>query len=161
MSFLSIHPSPFSEVIRVDAMYFSDVDQVYHSRSTDSLLDGRSSGETKAINDSAITLPGYRELDYMINNTERVIKTTDNVENKWLSSIKQNVSFDNNCTNLKYSKKRKLRKTKTYRPPRYGSTYCHSCNSCETPEWRKGPLGPRTLCNACGLSNEHLRLLRK
>ncbi|KAK4510341.1 uncharacterized protein ATC70_004771 [Mucor velutinosus] len=28
---------------------------------------------------------------------------------------------------------------------------CHSCNSTETPEWRKGPLGPRTLCNACGL----------
>jgi hypothetical protein len=21
----------------------------------------------------------------------------------------------------------------------------------ETPEWRRGPLGPRTLCNACGL----------
>ncbi|CEG78757.1 Putative GATA zinc finger domain-containing protein 10 [Rhizopus microsporus] len=29
---------------------------------------------------------------------------------------------------------------------------CHSCQSTETPEWRKGPLGPRTLCNACGLS---------
>ncbi|KAI8977673.1 hypothetical protein BDF20DRAFT_988578 [Mycotypha africana] len=28
---------------------------------------------------------------------------------------------------------------------------CHSCNSTETPEWRRGPLGPRTLCNACGL----------
>jgi hypothetical protein len=23
--------------------------------------------------------------------------------------------------------------------------------STETPEWRKGPMGPRTLCNACGL----------
>ncbi|ORY01548.1 hypothetical protein K493DRAFT_334925 [Basidiobolus meristosporus CBS 931.73] len=29
--------------------------------------------------------------------------------------------------------------------------YCHSCNCTDTPEWRKGPLGPRTLCNACGL----------
>ncbi|KAI9288240.1 hypothetical protein BC943DRAFT_318052 [Umbelopsis sp. AD052] len=28
---------------------------------------------------------------------------------------------------------------------------CHSCHSTETPEWRKGPMGPRTLCNACGL----------
>ncbi|KAF9904825.1 hypothetical protein BX616_001165 [Lobosporangium transversale] len=28
---------------------------------------------------------------------------------------------------------------------------CTSCNSVKTPEWRKGPLGPRTLCNACGL----------
>ncbi|KAK3842903.1 MAG: hypothetical protein J3R72DRAFT_122757 [Linnemannia gamsii] len=28
---------------------------------------------------------------------------------------------------------------------------CTSCNIVKTPEWRKGPLGPRTLCNACGL----------
>ncbi|KAI3651800.1 hypothetical protein MP228_003103 [Amoeboaphelidium protococcarum] len=28
---------------------------------------------------------------------------------------------------------------------------CQSCHATETPEWRKGPLGPRTLCNACGL----------
>jgi len=28
---------------------------------------------------------------------------------------------------------------------------CLSCDSTSTPEWRKGPMGPRTLCNACGL----------
>merc|ERR1712137_28870 len=28
---------------------------------------------------------------------------------------------------------------------------CHSCATSETPEWRRGPNGPRTLCNACGL----------
>lgn len=28
---------------------------------------------------------------------------------------------------------------------------CHSCNRGETPEWRRGPDGARTLCNACGL----------
>lgn len=28
---------------------------------------------------------------------------------------------------------------------------CHSCNRAQTPEWRRGPDGPRTLCNACGL----------
>ncbi|RUP46077.1 hypothetical protein BC936DRAFT_147385 [Jimgerdemannia flammicorona] len=25
---------------------------------------------------------------------------------------------------------------------------CHSCNISETPEWRRGPDGARTLCNA-------------
>lgn len=28
---------------------------------------------------------------------------------------------------------------------------CLHCRSKETPEWRRGPLGSRTLCNACGL----------
>jgi hypothetical protein len=28
---------------------------------------------------------------------------------------------------------------------------CHSCGTSDTPEWRKGPDGPKTLCNSCGL----------
>lgn len=28
---------------------------------------------------------------------------------------------------------------------------CQACQATSTPEWRKGPTGPRTLCNACGL----------
>ncbi|KAF9194001.1 hypothetical protein BGZ49_003225 [Haplosporangium sp. Z 27] len=35
--------------------------------------------------------------------------------------------------------------------PNQNQQHCTSCNSVKTPEWRKGPLGPRTLCNACGL----------
>ncbi|EFA77753.1 putative GATA-binding transcription factor [Heterostelium album PN500] len=30
--------------------------------------------------------------------------------------------------------------------------YCHHCNTKTTPEWRRGPNGPATLCNACGLA---------
>ncbi|KAI8876725.1 GATA-domain-containing protein [Backusella circina FSU 941] len=37
--------------------------------------------------------------------------------------------------------------------------YCHSCKTTETPEWRRGPDGARTLCNACGL--HYSKLLRK
>jgi hypothetical protein len=33
---------------------------------------------------------------------------------------------------------------------------CHSCNRAETPEWRRGPDGARTLCNACGLRKYNL-----
>ncbi|KAI8993725.1 hypothetical protein BDB01DRAFT_847567 [Pilobolus umbonatus] len=36
---------------------------------------------------------------------------------------------------------------------------CHSCNISETPEWRRGPDGARTLCNACGL--HYAKLSRK
>ena len=28
---------------------------------------------------------------------------------------------------------------------------CADCGTLDSPEWRKGPLGPKTLCNACGL----------
>ncbi|KAE8542363.1 cutinase palindrome-binding protein [Cryptococcus gattii VGV] len=28
---------------------------------------------------------------------------------------------------------------------------CVTCGRTDSPEWRKGPLGPKTLCNACGL----------
>ena len=33
---------------------------------------------------------------------------------------------------------------------------CHSCNRAETPEWRRGPDGARTLCNACGLRKSRI-----
>ncbi|KAL8029295.1 hypothetical protein ABFX02_14G216300 [Erythranthe guttata] len=36
---------------------------------------------------------------------------------------------------------------------------CNVCGSDSTPLWRKGPDGPQTLCNACGL--RHLRSLKK
>jgi hypothetical protein len=29
---------------------------------------------------------------------------------------------------------------------------CHGCGASVTPEWRMGPDGPRSLCNACGVS---------
>ena len=50
--------------------------------------------------------------------------------------------------------------------PRYGSSYldkkakkiksaeeyvCTDCGTLDSPEWRRGPSGPKTLCNACGL----------
>ncbi|ORX96629.1 hypothetical protein K493DRAFT_281807 [Basidiobolus meristosporus CBS 931.73] len=28
---------------------------------------------------------------------------------------------------------------------------CTECGTVDSPEWRKGPQGPKTLCNACGL----------
>lgn len=31
------------------------------------------------------------------------------------------------------------------------SHVCTTCGRTDSPEWRKGPRGPKTLCNACGL----------
>jgi len=44
------------------------------------------------------------------------------------------------------SKKKKLKKTQSAE-----QYVCITCGRTDSPEWRKGPLGPKTLCNACGL----------
>ncbi|KAH6952502.1 hypothetical protein BKA56DRAFT_504827 [Ilyonectria sp. MPI-CAGE-AT-0026] len=36
---------------------------------------------------------------------------------------------------------------------------CHSCDRIDRPEWRRGPDGAKTLCNACGL--QYAKLERK
>uniref|UniRef100_A0A0A9B6E2 GATA-type domain-containing protein n=1 Tax=Arundo donax TaxID=35708 RepID=A0A0A9B6E2_ARUDO len=36
---------------------------------------------------------------------------------------------------------------------------CTHCMSSKTPQWRSGPLGPKTLCNACGVRFKSGRLL--
>ncbi|EXJ75955.1 uncharacterized protein A1O5_00463 [Cladophialophora psammophila CBS 110553] len=53
-----------------------------------------------------------------------------------------------------YTSDAKKRRGKAAPPGR-----CHSCNRAETPEWRRGPDGARTLCNACGL--HYAKLTRK
>jgi len=35
--------------------------------------------------------------------------------------------------------------------PMESDLYCHNCKTKDTPEWRRGPLGAKTLCNACGI----------
>ncbi|KAK1979437.1 GATA zinc finger protein [Colletotrichum cereale] len=40
-------------------------------------------------------------------------------------------------------KKKKLKTSEEY--------VCTDCGTLDSPEWRKGPSGPKTLCNACGL----------
>ncbi|XP_059311467.1 GATA transcription factor 2-like [Lycium ferocissimum] len=40
-----------------------------------------------------------------------------------------------------------------------GPRKCTHCASEKTPQWRTGPLGPKTLCNACGVRYKSGRLV--
>lgn len=40
-----------------------------------------------------------------------------------------------------------------------GGRRCTHCASEKTPQWRTGPLGPKTLCNACGVRFKSGRLV--
>ncbi|XP_020259432.1 GATA transcription factor 9-like, partial [Asparagus officinalis] len=40
-----------------------------------------------------------------------------------------------------------------------GVRRCLHCGSDKTPQWRMGPMGPKTLCNACGVRYKSGRLV--
>ncbi|KAG1459561.1 hypothetical protein G6F56_006136 [Rhizopus delemar] len=48
-------------------------------------------------------------------------------------------------------KSRKQKKKKSFEKTTDIPKMCAQCQSTESPEWRKGPNGPKELCNACGL----------
>ena len=40
-----------------------------------------------------------------------------------------------------------------------GERICQNCRTTRTPLWRRSPLGPKTLCNACGVRMKKGRLI--
>ena len=56
--------------------------------------------------------------------------------------------------------KKQKRRRKPWHP-RKSSKQCHHCKSASTPQWRMGPTGPSTLCNACGVRYSQGRLLQE
>eukprot|EP01089_Gocevia_fonbrunei_P019192 TRINITY_DN6714_c0_g1_i1.p1 TRINITY_DN6714_c0_g1~~TRINITY_DN6714_c0_g1_i1.p1 ORF type:complete len:157 (+),score=5.60 TRINITY_DN6714_c0_g1_i1:112-582(+) len=52
-----------------------------------------------------------------------------------------------------------VKKRAKRKPKRRPGLRCKHCDTKESPEWRKGPLGRNTLCNACGLY--YARILRE
>ncbi|XP_076897264.1 GATA transcription factor 8-like [Bidens hawaiensis] len=43
-------------------------------------------------------------------------------------------------------------------PTGHGVRKCMHCEITKTPQWRAGPMGPKTLCNACGVRHKSGRL---
>ncbi|CAO3626507.1 unnamed protein product [Mucor hiemalis] len=86
---------------------------------------------------------------------------SDNPHHPFQQQITSSDTLDSRTTITATTKSRPLKRQRTITPPNAyilpkkrsekEKQRCHSCQSTETPEWRKGPLGPRTLCNACGL----------
>jgi len=64
-----------------------------------------------------------------------------------MKNLTGEVFFDDIVDSDRYPKRK--RKKPLYSVNR--NLYCHICFVRETPEWRRGPDGDHTLCNACGL----------
>jgi hypothetical protein len=68
------------------------------------------------------------------------VKTT---ETSRIGDLGIRFSLDSNSRRLSKRKKRGSLEA-------IGGYMCFSCGNLDSPEWRKGPHGPKTLCNACG-----------
>ncbi|CAO3566441.1 unnamed protein product [Mortierella alpina] len=64
-------------------------------------------------------------------------------------------SSENNGSHADAPTQKYRKRAKRTQPP----GRCLSCDSSDTPEWRRGPDGARTLCNACGL--HYAKLLKR
>ncbi|KAF3457598.1 hypothetical protein FNV43_RR02256 [Rhamnella rubrinervis] len=67
-------------------------------------------------------------------------------------------SLANNKTANANVKAEAVTKTKTTMMTTIGRK-CQHCGAEKTPQWRAGPLGPKTLCNACGVRYKSGRLV--
>nr|GLL31081.1 GATA transcription factor 11-like [Ipomoea trifida] len=97
-------------------------------------------------------------------------KRTRPSTNPWLSASLISSAFDRKTSAAKRRRERKLlQKSIAVKEARYTNgrandaldAFVKRCTHCEvtkTPQWREGPMGPKTLCNACGVRYRSGRL---
>ncbi|KAK1700253.1 hypothetical protein BDP55DRAFT_743191 [Colletotrichum godetiae] len=113
-------------------------------------------------------LPTELELNDMIDNVEYIRNSLDSVRqvvkesNERVRAAGKPKGYDDEDTPM-YDGMNKnnygITEVKKRRGRAAPPGRCHSCNRIDTPEWRRGPDGARTLCNACGL--HYAKLERK
>ncbi|EGC28236.1 hypothetical protein DICPUDRAFT_51958 [Dictyostelium purpureum] len=97
----------------------------------------------------------FSNLSELKDKIEEVVNTSKEIE--IIHSIAKSLPPQTRARKKRSTKAEKLQKDligikRTYvTTPKSKGTYCIFCGTMETPEWRKGPGGHKTLCNACGL----------
>ncbi|EWC46619.1 hypothetical protein DRE_04106 [Drechslerella stenobrocha 248] len=164
-----------SELRRELDLIRDNASHLYHF-STQYTPQGGQVGGFQALKYSGQIEPSIQALDDAINITHRILEALEYWRNKVVNdqsrkheqqanpvkpmpkrSIEQvddDMGYTDDMRAGLHSDPKKQRKGKAAPPGR-----CHSCNRAETPEWRRGPDGARTLCNACGL--HYAKLTRK
>ncbi|KPM42019.1 hypothetical protein AK830_g4487 [Neonectria ditissima] len=117
-------------------------------------------------------LPTEREVSDMLANMELIKRSLEQVRDLVQTSIQNERAREGAKMKGPYEDEHDVTMYGDGMKPQYGITEvkkrrgraappgrCHSCNRIDTPEWRRGPDGARTLCNACGL--HYAKLERK
>ncbi|PHH50018.1 GATA zinc finger domain-containing protein 10 [Ceratocystis fimbriata CBS 114723] len=100
-------------------------------------------------------MPTEREVTDMINNTELLRQSL--LRMRTHIAERGNMRMDE--TGSDQAPPRRASEPRRRRGRAAPPGRCHSCARVDTPEWRRGPDGARTLCNACGL--HYAKLERK
>ncbi|KAL3953175.1 hypothetical protein ACCO45_013118 [Purpureocillium lilacinum] len=118
-------------------------------------------------------LPTDREVSEMLANVDLIKRSLEQVKDAVQASIQSERAREGTKVKGTYEEDHDIPMYGDGMKPQYAMQHevkkrrgraappgrCHSCNRIDTPEWRRGPDGARTLCNACGL--HYAKLERK
>lgn len=93
----------------------------------------------------------YQQEEHINTTSAESLSATASNAGGGLASTSAYLSSNNSTTtvNTDIVKKEKWKRRKKSRGAE--DYLCADCGTTASPEWRKGPQGPKTLCNACGL----------
>ncbi|KAK2471502.1 hypothetical protein BFJ69_g17521 [Fusarium oxysporum] len=110
------------------------------------------------------------ELSNMLSNMELIKRSLEHIEDLVQTSIQNErdhegakMKMENHAPVSVYAMQPSSGTTRTRKRLACASQTgrCHKCGRTQTPEWRRGPDGKRTLCNACGLHYAKLKRKRQ
>ncbi|CAB4411926.1 unnamed protein product [Rhizophagus irregularis] len=110
-----------------------------------SIPEGRS--VENLLHDTSNPLELLTGLRYQEDMASSLATPSSRDDNLLSTQISEPAPQPSSTTTTSPSKPRKKKKPKVEEE----EYVCTDCGTVESPEWRKGPQGPKTLCNACGL----------
>nr|ACT46731.1 white collar-2 [Parastagonospora avenae f. sp. avenae]ACT46732.1 white collar-2 [Parastagonospora avenae f. sp. avenae]ACT46733.1 white collar-2 [Parastagonospora avenae f. sp. avenae]ACT46734.1 white collar-2 [Parastagonospora avenae f. sp. avenae] len=132
-------PPPAKPVISNTALTRQNLDEALAATKQDSINDKMARYEGANHLETIEMLTGLRYRD---GERSQGISTGDASPNLIRGDAGIQISADRDGRGSS-DKKKKLKIADEY--------VCTDCGTLDSPEWRKGPNGPKTLCNACGL----------
>lgn len=131
-------PPPAKPVISNTALTRQNLDEALAASKPDSINDKMARYEGANHLETIEMLTGLRYRD---GERSQGISTGDASPNLIRGDAGIQISLDRDGRSAS-DKKKKLKMADEY--------VCTDCGTLDSPEWRKGPSGPKTLCNACG-----------
>jgi PAS domain S-box-containing protein len=135
-------PPPAKPVISNTALTRQNLDEALAATKQDSINDKMARYEGSTHLETIEMLTGLRYRD---GERSQGISTGDASPNLIRGDAGIQISLDRDSKTS--DKKKKLKIADEY--------VCTDCGTLDSPEWRKGPSGPKTLCNACGCESPY------